>query len=120
MDKIKYPYNLSRAAQTAARMVLEKPKERADQTRRLIGLREQLAAALWELSCVEQVFPSQANFLLIRVKQAAPLHSFLRSNGIAVRDRSRELYCDECLRITVGSPRENETLLTALKEYDHG
>jgi len=120
MNKIKYPYNLSRAAQTAARMVLGKRKERVDQTRRLIGLREQLAEALGELSCVEQVFPSQANFLLARVKQAAPLHSFLKSRGIAVRDRSRELYCDECLRITVGSPRENETLLTALKEYDHG
>jgi len=73
-----------------------------------------------ELSCVEQVFPSQANFLLVRVRQAAALHSFLKSRGIAVRDRSCELYCDECLRITVGSPRENETLLTALKEYDHG
>jgi histidinol-phosphate aminotransferase len=120
MNKIKYPYNLSRAAQTAARMVLEKRKERADQTRRLIGLREQLAEALGKLSCVEQVFPSQANFLLVRVKQAAPLHSFLKSRGIAVRDRSRELYCDECLRITVGSPRENEMLLAALKEYDHG
>ena len=120
MDKIKYPYNLSRAAQTAARRVLRKPKERVDQIRRLIGLREQLAAALVELSCVEQVFPSQANFLLVRVRQAAALHSFLKSRGIAVRDRSCELYCDECLRITVGSPRENETLLTALKEYDHG
>jgi histidinol-phosphate aminotransferase len=120
MTKIKYPYNLSRAAQTAARMVLQKRKERDDQVRRLIRLREQLAIALGELPYVEQVFPSQANFLLVRVKQAAVLHSFLKSRGIAVRDRSRELYCDGCLRITVGSPRENEILLTALKEYDHG
>jgi histidinol dehydrogenase len=120
MNKIKYPYNVSRAAQTAASMVLQKRKDWADQTRHVIRLREQLAVALGELPCVEKVFPSQANFLLVRVKQVAALHSFLKSGGIAVRDRSRELYCDECLRITVGSPRENETLLTALKEYDHG
>ena len=80
----------------------------------LVKERESLAAQLAGLSFVEKVWPSDANFLLVKVKNAREIYNYLVSKGIIVRDRSRILLCEESLRITVGSEEENTILLEAL------
>ena len=62
--------------------------------------------------------PSQANFVLVRVRDADGLYAFLRDKGIIVRNRSSLRGCYGCVRITVGSSAENETLMTALQEWE--
>lgn len=116
MSMIKYPYNLSVAAMEKALALLEKP---IDEEVAILKLeRERLAALLPELPFVRTVFPSDANFLLVRVSDADGLYRFLLDRGIIVRNRNRVAGCAGCLRMTVGIPAENDALLNALKEYD--
>ena len=68
-------------------------------------------------SLVRKVFPSDANFLLVKVDDPQALYGFLMKKGIIVRDRSTVPLCEGCLRITVGTPEENRALLNALKSY---
>ena len=70
------------------------------------------------LSCVEYVFPSEANFLLVRFKNSRAVYSLLKNQKIIVRDRSKEKNCSNCLRITVGTALENNILMKALYEID--
>jgi len=76
-----------------------------------------LINALEQLSFVKMVYPSDANFLLLKVTNADELYTYLAANEIVVRNRSKEVLCDNCLRITIGTPQENEKLLTILKKY---
>ncbi|MFM8744615.1 MAG: aminotransferase class I/II-fold pyridoxal phosphate-dependent enzyme, partial [Cytophagales bacterium] len=76
--------------------------------------RNQLSAALAALPVVLHVFPSNANFLLVKVKNAKEIYQKLIHKGIVVRDRSSVILCDDCLRITIGTPEENQKLLSAL------
>ncbi len=115
MSMVKYPYNLSVAAMEKALALLEKP---IDEEVAILKLeRERLAALLPELPFVRTVFPSDANFLLVRVSDADGLYRFLLDRGIIVRNRNRVAGCAGCLRMTVGIPAENDALLNALKEY---
>lgn len=115
MSMVKYPYNLSVAAMEKALALLEKP---IDEEVAILKLeRERLAALLPELPFVRTVFPSDANFLLVRVSDADGLYRFLLDRGIIVRNRNRVAGCARCLRMTVGIPAENDALLNALKEY---
>ena len=66
---------------------------------------------------VKKLFPSEANFLLVRVDDADALYDYLLEKGIIVRNRSRVRGCEGCLRITVGLPEENEAIINALKNY---
>lgn len=117
---MKYPYNVSGPSQELALQGLAQ----ADQVRQAkevtIRERKRMEEALVLLSCVKEVFPSDANFLLVRVSDADQLYRSLAQRGIIVRNRSRELYCEGCLRITIGSEAENNTLLAALKAYEGG
>jgi len=72
---------------------------------------------LSSLDCVKEVFPSDANFLLVRTTDAAAIYSHLVEQKIVVRDRSRVTHCEGCLRITIGTPAENDRLLSALAVY---
>lgn len=118
LNKIKPPYNISAPAQQAALAALEQPDRVHEWVEVLCRGREQLILALQELPVVEQIFPSDANFLLVRFRDAARVCDFLRQKGIIVRDRSSMLYCRDCLRITVGTPAENEQLINTLKTFD--
>lgn len=114
LNKIKYPYNLSTAAVQLAVQALENGRSTFQQ--RLSVLRQErsrLAAALAELPGVLQVFPSDANFLLVRVNDADVWYQHLAAQGIVVRNRSREMHCENCLRITIGTPQENDHLVRA-------
>lgn len=81
----------------------------------IIQQREKLALALNNLKIVEKVYPSDANFILVRVKDAKKTYEYLLDKKIITRDRSKVILCDNCLRITIGTPQENERLLNALK-----
>ena len=115
MSMVKYPYNLSRAAMEKAMEFLEKKIDLQVDT--IINERERLASVLPHVPFVRKVYPSDANFLLIRVDDADSLYGYLLENGIIVRNRSRIPGCEGCLRLTVGLPGENETLLNALEHY---
>ena len=116
LNKIKPPYNLSENTQQLALAAL-------GQASRLPALREQilagrawLTAELQDLPVVERVFPSDANFLLVRFRpDATAVYDALRARGIVVRNRTTQPGCAGCLRLTVGTPAENEQLADALR-----
>ena len=80
-------------------------------------MRNALADVLTQVPTVEQVYPSDANFLLVKIKDAHKLYEFLLTKGIVVRDRSSVKLCEDCLRITVGTEKENTELIDALAEW---
>lgn len=117
LNKIKYPYNVSALSCCAA----EKALDHIPQYRKMLGQilqnRTALTADLQSLPFVREVFPSRTNFLLFRVQDAAGLYRFLQRKGIYVRDRSSQLHCADCLRVTVGSTDENEALIQSMKKF---
>lgn len=117
LNKIKPPYNVSQLTQEAALQALQRPARYQDEVRLILYEREHLANALTQLPVVERVFPSDANFLLVRVTNPYGLYDWLVSQGIIVRNRANVLLCEGCLRITVGTPEENQSLLQALADY---
>jgi histidinol-phosphate aminotransferase len=74
-----------------------------------------MASMLREIKGVVTVFPSDANFLLVRFEDPKATYSYLLGAGIIVRDRSNQPLCEGCLRITIGTPAENDKLIAALK-----
>ena len=115
MSMVKYPYNLSRAAMEKAFQFLDKSIDNEVNT--IVNERKRLASILPRFSFVQQVFPSDANFILVRVDDANALYDYLLGKGIIVRNRTRVPGCAGCLRLTVGLPAENESLLNALDSY---
>ena len=79
--------------------------------------RELLEAELPPFPFVRKVYPSDANFLLVKVDEPVKLYDFLTNHGIIVRDRSLVSLCEGCLRITVGTPEENKELLNCLGKF---
>ena len=115
MSMVKYPYNLSRAAMEKATGLLEKPIDA--EVKVLLSERARLSAELPGLPFIRKVFPSDANFILVRTDDANALYDYLLGKGIIVRNRNRVPGCEGCLRLTVGLPEENDALLAALKAY---
>lgn len=115
MNRVKYPYNLSQATQELALKALETSPEA--NIREIVSERERLFEALPSFPFVRRVYPSDANFLLVQVDEADKLYDVLLSGGIIVRNRSRVPGCSGCLRITVGTPAENDRLLQILCNY---
>ena len=113
LSRVKDPYNLSTAAIQQAMELLQEPV--AEKVALLKAERDRLAAALPGLPCIEKVFPSDANFLLVKVADANAMYEYLLQKGIIVRNRSRLPGCAGCLRLTVGLPEENDALLQALQ-----
>lgn len=115
LNKIKPPYNINTLSQQYALAALEKNYQKEETVNSLIQERTEMEKQLQELNIVQRVFPSQANFLLVRMDDAKARYNYLLSHGIIVRDRSSVVLCDNCLRITVGTPTENKALIQALK-----
>jgi histidinol-phosphate aminotransferase len=116
-NKVKPPYNVNQATQELALAALGEVEQVNEMIRALVMMREALVRELGGLSFVLKVYPSDANFLLVRVPDARGLYEFLLEDGIVVRDRSKVELCGGCLRITVGTERENAELMTALRQY---
>lgn len=118
LSKIKYPYNVNILTQQKAMELLTQNKDKTEEWKELLlNQREFIKKELEKFSFVKTIYPSDANFLLIKVDEAKKIYRFLANQEIIVRDRSSVALCDGCLRITVGSPEENQLLLEALKEY---
>jgi histidinol-phosphate aminotransferase len=117
MNKIKYPYNISTATQELAMEALDELRTVNDWIQLTVEERERISDELNELDYVEKVFPSDANFVLVKMKDAIAVHQFLSKKGIIVRDRSNVALCENCLRITVGTPDENKILVEALASF---
>ena len=114
LNKIKPPYNISQASQELVLKALEGVDQVNEMIRVLVQERTRLEQELPKKDMVEEVYPSDANFLLVKVKDARGLYQELLNKGIVVRDRSNVILCEGCLRITVGTERENDELLNAL------
>jgi histidinol-phosphate aminotransferase len=114
VNKIKPPYNINEYTQAHALEGLAQVARKEQMVADILAARDHLAQALAALPLVEQVHPSDANFLLVRVQHARQVYEQLVEGKTIVRDRSKVALCDNCLRITVGTPAENRQLLAQL------
>lgn len=117
LNKVKPPYNISQPVQDLVLKALDEVGQVNDMIRILVDARKMLEANLLQCDEVLQVYPSDANFLLVKFKDAKAMYRYLLDKGIVLRDRSNVLLCDMCLRITVGTENENERLLKSIAAY---
>ena len=115
MNKVKPPYNIGSQTQQKALDVLSRIDEIDKENLSIIQERNKLVTRLQELSIVGKVYPSDANFLLVRFDNEQKVKNYLIDQKIIVRDRSKLLHCEGCLRLTIGTPTENTRLIEALK-----
>ena len=116
-NKVKYPYNVNELTQREAVRVLADVETMKRQVEEILSQREVLRELLQMVPCVDHIYPSEANFLLVRVSDANAIYQYLQQNGIIVRNRHKVQLCANCLRITVGTPEENAQLYECLKQY---
>lgn len=116
LNKIKYPYNVNSVTQQIAYEALLNEERKERNVKTILQEREKLKKGLSELKFVLKINPSDANFLLVKMNDAKEIYQKLLAQGIVVRDRSSVKGCEDCLRITVGTPPENQLLLKALKQ----
>ncbi len=114
--KVKPPYNINALTSSAALRALENPGRMKQAVRAIVKLREHLSEQLKKMAAIERVFPSDANFLLVRCREAKTVYRLLAERGVIVRDRSAEPLLGNCLRITAGTAEQNSLLLNTLNE----
>jgi histidinol-phosphate aminotransferase len=118
LNKVKPPYNISQPVQDLVLKALDEVDQVNDMIRVLVDARQKLEADLLTCEQVLIVYPSDANFLLVKFRDAKSMYNYLLEKGIVLRDRSNVLLCDQCLRITVGTSAENEQLLASISGYN--
>jgi len=119
MEKVKYPYNVNRVSQELAiksfkadGLITESTLSRV---KAIILERERVGCELAKLDCVKKVYKSDSNFLLVKIDNPHEKVEMLKSKGVVVRDRSKVVGCEGCIRISIGKKDENELLLSILK-----
>ena len=117
MNKVKPPYNVNESSQQLALAALANVGQVNEWIKETLAQRDRLVLALKELEFVVDIYPSDANFILVKTTNANGIYDFLVKQGIIVRNRSKVELCEGCLRITVGTPDENTTLLQTLQNY---
>ena len=115
LNKIKFPYNINQLTQEKAMHALENEKLKNEWVETILSERLQLQNELKRFPFVEKIFPSDSNFLLVKMHDARGIFSFLMEEGVIVRDRSKVALCECSLRITVGTKEENEMLLEKME-----
>ncbi|MDG1761450.1 MAG: histidinol-phosphate transaminase [Flavobacteriaceae bacterium] len=114
LNRIKPPYNINVLTQQRALEGLANQRHIQAQVETLLQERNRIQKALESVSIVEKIYPSDANFILAKVDDAALRYQQLIEKEIVTRNRSNQLLCNECLRFTVGTPEENDRLIEAL------
>ncbi|MCI7070950.1 MAG: histidinol-phosphate transaminase [Bacteroides pyogenes] len=117
LNKIKYPYNVNQLTQQYALDLLRHYDKIEFWIETLKEERSYLEQELAGIPCVIRIYPSDANFLLVKVTDAAEIYDYLAGEGIIVRNRDSVPLCGNCLRVTVGTRTENDALIAALKKY---
>ncbi|RYF64351.1 MAG: aminotransferase class I/II-fold pyridoxal phosphate-dependent enzyme, partial [Cytophagaceae bacterium] len=115
MNVIKPPYNISAPSQALALDALDNVAEKERMVTQTVAERDRLAHQLGTLPNVQHIFPSDANFLLVRFDEAHAVFEQLIDSKVIVRDRSSVTRCEDCLRITVGTEAENARLMDVLQ-----
>lgn len=116
LNKIKPPYNINALTQEFALEALQHRGKKDQMVDEILKERAFLHQSLLELTIIKKIFPSEANFILVKVNGAPEIYDYLLNKKIIVRDRSKVALCEDCLRITVGSQMENKLLLDELKK----
>ncbi|MEJ7588962.1 MAG: histidinol-phosphate transaminase [Ferruginibacter sp.] len=116
-NKVKPPYNINEASQELALEALQHTSQVNGWIKEVVTQKSQLTTKLSKFSFVAKIYPSDANFLLVKVADANALYNYLAKKEVVVRNRSKEVLCENCLRITIGTPEENAHLIKLFKEY---
>ena len=117
-NRVKPPYNINEASQTLALEALQNTEQVNDWIKQTLKERDHLVLTLKNFDFVLDIYPSDANFILVKTTNANSIYDFLVSQGIIVRNRNKVELCEGCLRITVGTPLENEILINTLKSFE--
>lgn len=116
INKVKPPYNISGPSQKLVAEALQRKDRYDTQVQEVLNERAILIQQIQNVPGVEKIYPSDANFILVKINQARSIYHKLLENGIVVRDRSNIVLCENCLRITVGTKEQNKNLIKTLKE----
>lgn len=116
MSEVKYPYNINVATMAIVEELLRQPI--GDKVAEIKSQRARVVEALSQSKVIRKIYPSDANFLLVEVVDADAMYNFLIAQGVIVRNRNRVKGCEGCLRLTIGTPEENEALLKSISEYE--
>ena len=116
-NKVKYPYNINKLSQEKAMELLKNQSEYRQHLSMILEERQKLMNAVAALPICQKVYPTAANFFLVKVTDAYAIYHYLVQKGIVVRNRSKVTLCENCLRITVGTKAENTALLSALIKF---
>ena len=117
LNTVKPPYNINQATQELTLKALKEVGQVNDMIKEIVQMRVALKAVLEKIPAIEKVYPSDANFLLVKMKNARKVYEFLLTEGIVVRDRSNVILCEDCLRITIGTEEENTQLVEAICDW---
>ncbi len=117
LNKIKPPYNINSLTQKYASNLLDNQQSYDQKRTTVLDERARLEKVFQSFDFIKKIYPSDANFILIKVENAAHLYQHLVQKGIIVRNRSTQLNCENCIRISIGTPDENTQLLAALTTY---
>ncbi|UXX80539.1 histidinol-phosphate transaminase [Reichenbachiella carrageenanivorans] len=117
LNAIKPPYNVNELSQQAALKALNEEKHFKSNLKIILNEKIKVEQALDQMPSILKRFASDANFILVRVADAKALYDYLMARQIIVRNRSKEYLCDNCLRLTIGTPEENERLIEGIKAY---
>jgi histidinol-phosphate aminotransferase len=118
LNKVKDPYNIPSLTIQAGLLALENENRKNQIVKQLIEDREKLKSELLKLPVVTKIFPSESNFLLVETVDAGKVYNFLIREKIVVRNRTAQLNCNNCLRITIGTGEENQKLLDTLSKFE--
>ncbi len=116
-NKVKPPYNVNDASQQLGLEALQDTSTVNNWIKQVVEQKEILIKEMQLLSFVEKIYSSDANFILVKVNDANKLYDYLSGNEVIVRNRGKDVHCANCLRITIGTPGENEVLINLLKSY---
>ena len=116
-NKVKPPYNINEASQQMALEALQNTEQVNAWIKETVQQKDKLINELGNFSFIKNIYPSDANFILVKVDDADLLYQFLAANEIVVRNRSKETGCENCLRISIGTKEENEILIKKMKQY---
>jgi len=117
MNKVKPPYNVNQLTQQVALEAFDKMDNFQKEIQIIVEQRTWLTEQLKQFDFIEKIYPSDANFILVKTNAPNEIYNFLIEKNIIVRNRSTQLGCEGCLRLTIGTPKENQRLIESLFSY---